>query len=73
MRWSAPLSSQLRELRDAAPVPVWPFFLVADLIVQPTMLRGIKRRVERDAQERHRSSPTRPLIGQTAAVPRRTA
>jgi len=27
-------------------VPFWPFFLVADLIVQPTMLLGIKRRVE---------------------------
>jgi hypothetical protein len=28
-------------------VPFWPFFFVADLIVQPMMLRGIKRRVER--------------------------
>ena len=28
-------------------VPFWPFFFVADLIVQPTMLRGIKRRSER--------------------------
>lgn len=27
-------------------VPFWPFLLVADLIVQPTMLLGIKRRVE---------------------------
>ena len=27
--------------------PFWPFFLGADLLVQPTMLRGIKRRAER--------------------------
>jgi hypothetical protein len=31
-------------------VAFWPFFFVADLIVQPTMLRGIKRRVEQVAQ-----------------------
>jgi hypothetical protein len=27
-------------------VPFWPFFFVADLIAQPTMLHGIKRPVE---------------------------
>jgi hypothetical protein len=31
-------------------VPFWPFFFVADLIVQPTMLHGIKRPVEQVAQ-----------------------
>jgi uncharacterized protein YndB with AHSA1/START domain len=37
-------------------VPFWPFFFVADLIVQPTMLRGIKQRAERasrDGSARH--------------------
>jgi hypothetical protein len=46
-------------------VPFWPFFLVADLIVQPTMLRGIKRRVE---WTRERSgSASRPKRSATAA------
>jgi hypothetical protein len=31
-------------------VPLWPFFFVADLTVQPTMLHGIKRPVEQVAQ-----------------------
>src|SRR4029453_79468 len=41
----------------------WPFFFVADLIVQPTMLRGIKRRVE---------TPARQTDGSTGAIPERS-
>jgi len=41
-------------------VPFWPFFLVVDLVLQPMLLRGIKRRVERAAQERAESTPQEP-------------
>jgi len=37
-------------------VPFWPLFFVADLIVQPVMLRGIKRRVEWTSQQQHAPS-----------------
>lgn len=33
-------------------VPFWPLFFVVDLVLQPMMLRGIKRRVEWAAQQR---------------------
>lgn len=38
-------------------VPFWPLFYLADLIVQPTMLRGIKRRVEWTCGCRERCLP----------------
>ncbi len=33
-------------------VPFWPLFFVVDLVLQPMMLRAIKRRVEWAAQQR---------------------
>ena len=33
-------------------VPFWPFFFVVDLVLQPLMLRGIRRRVEWAAEQR---------------------
>jgi hypothetical protein len=38
--------TRYRAARLDLSAPFWPFFLVADFIVQPTMLRGIKRRVD---------------------------
>ena len=37
-------------------VPFWPLFFVADLIVQPVMLRGFKRRVEWTSLQQHAPS-----------------
>jgi hypothetical protein len=42
--------TRYRAARLDLSAPFWPLFLVADLIMQPTMLQGIKRRVEQTAQ-----------------------
>jgi hypothetical protein len=44
------------------------FFLVADLVVQPRMLRGIKRRVDWTARERRGPPSATPKLRDGAAV-----
>ena len=45
-------------------LPYWPLFLVSDLLMQPTMLRGIKRRVERPAESGRAGASVDRLTGQ---------